>query len=211
MLLAGLYSWSSLWASSDKDLDTDVCISLSIPSLGEIGIRQLLVRVTSSVYCTVLLLSLCNHFNVSQSVNKGWFIYSFNWCTSFCNDDATVIKMNSNGQTGSVVQGFSRIFATLMNTFLWITLPRWGVMVHQWSANLSEVGKLCPLLQQPQDMRCWSDFYNQFTRAGGINPVHSLILSLPLALSLSNSSSPPVGPLLIVRWIIQQPMWWKVE
>lgn len=111
--------------------------------------------------------------------------------------------------TGCMVQGFSRIFATLMDTLLWIAPSCWGVMVHRWSANLSEAGTLCPLLQQPQDMRCWSDFYNQFTRAGGINPVHSLILPLPPPLSLSvshslsSSSSPPFCPLLIVRWIIQ--------
>ncbi len=108
--------------------------------------------------------------------------------------------------TGCTVRGFSRIFATLMDTLPCVAPSCRGVMVHWWSANLGEAGMLRPLLQQPQDMRCWSDFYNQFTRAGGINPVHSLrppFLLLSLTLSLSLTSSPSLCPLLIVGWIIQ--------
>lgn len=88
-------------------------------------------------------------------------------------------RINSNRKRALTV------FATLIDALLTPARTCWGVIVHRWSTNLSEAGSLRPLLQQPQDMRCWSNFYNQFSGAGGINPVHSLILSLPPSVWLS--------------------------
>lgn len=146
----------------------------------------------------VLLLYLCIHFFIHPT---RWLIYALHHYTCTWLLFAGVTKLQSTWtemDTGCTVQGFSRIFATLIDTLLWIATSCWGIMVHRWSANLREAGTLCPLLQQPQDMRCWSDFYNQFTRAGGINPVHSLILPLPpprTPFSLSLTLSPTLPPL----------------
>lgn len=113
---------------------------------------------------------------------------------SFCMCDSIVIKINTQDIWSMGFFFPSRIFATLMDMELWIELSCWDIIDYRRSTNLSKAGTLCPLLQQPQDMRCWSDFYNQFTRAGGINPVHSLILSLPPSLSVSFSLPLQVTP-----------------
>lgn len=134
----------------------------------------------------------------SQSVRNERSVITLHRCTCTWLLFTAVTQLQptwTQMDTGCMVQGFSRIFATLMDTVLWIAPSCWGVIVHRWSTNLSEAGTLCPLLQQPQDMRCWSDFYNQFTRAGGINPVHSLILPMPLSHSPCLTLFPTLPPL----------------